>query len=226
MADIYYDIDWKKRIFYNYYMRIKIYKYKLEALLMLENVLVLNNVTYRKKIAVKTMVSAGIVALAVILPQLVHLYLGQPGGVRWLPMYLPVLIGGCLLGAKWGLFVGALSPLVSFIITSYLGNPMPMAVRLPFMMAELSVFALVSGLFTKKVYYNGLWAFPAVILAQVTGRAAFIGLVAITQSHTPLKVPMIWSQIKTGFTGLLVQAVVVPLIIIILRKIMVKDNDK
>ena len=140
-------------------------------------------------------------------------------------MYLPVLIGGCLLGAKWGLAVGALSPLVSFLITSAMGNPMPMAARLPFMMAELAVFALVSGLFTKKISDNGLWAFPAVILAQVTGRAAFLGLIALTQSFTQFTVPMIWSQIQTGFIGLAVQAVLVPIIIIVLRKLMVKNND-
>ncbi len=84
---------------------------------MLENALTYYNVSAGKKIAVKTLISAGLVALAVALPQLVHLALGQPGGVQWLPMYLPVLIGGCLLGSRWGLAVGVLSPLVSFAIT-------------------------------------------------------------------------------------------------------------
>ena len=192
---------------------------------MFENALAYNNISFGKKIAYKTLVSAGLVALAVILPQLVHFALGQPGGVKWLPMYLPVLIGGCMLGAKWGLAVGVLSPLVSFLITSAIGNPMPIAARLPFMMAELAVFALVSGLFTNKIAKNGLWAFPAVILAQVTGRAVFLGLIALTQSMTNFTVPMIWSQIQTGFTGLLAQALIVPIIIIGLRKLMVNDND-
>ena len=192
---------------------------------MFENALAYNNISFGKKIAYKTLVSAGLVALAVILPQLVHFALGQPGGVKWLPMYLPVLIGGCMLGAKWGLAVGVLSPLVSFLITAAIGNPMPIAARLPFMMAELAVFALVSGLFTNKIAKNGLWAFPAVILAQVTGRAVFLGLIALTQSMTNFTVPMIWSQIQTGFIGLLAQALIVPIIIIGLRKLMVKDND-
>ena len=192
---------------------------------MFENALAYNNISFGKKIAYKTLVSAGLVALAVILPQLVHFALGQPGGVKWLPMYLPVLIGGCMLGAKWGLAVGVLSPLVSFLITSAIGNPMPIAARLPFMMAELAVFALISGLFTNKIAKNGLWAFPAVILAQVTGRAVFLGLIALTQSMTNFTVPMIWSQIQTGFIGLLAQALIVPIIIIGLRKLMVKDND-
>ena len=192
---------------------------------MIDNALAYRNVSFGKIIAYKTIISAGIIALAVILPQIVHLALGQPGGVKWLPMYLPVLIGGCLLGAWWGLGVGALSPLVSYIITTAIGNPMPAAARLPFMIAELAVFALVSGLFTKKIAANGLWAFPAVIIAQVTGRAVFLGLIAVTQSITRFTVKMIWGQIQEGLIGLALQAVIVPAIIIILRKLMVKDKD-
>ncbi|MBR5371551.1 MAG: hypothetical protein IK130_04980, partial [Oscillospiraceae bacterium] len=139
-------------------------------------------------------------------------------------MYLPVLIGGCLLGAKWGLTVGILSPIVSFLITSAMGNPMPAAARLPFMITELAVFALVSGLFSKKIAQNGLWAFPAVILAQITGRAFFLGIVALTQQFTQFTTAMIWGQIKTGFIGLGVQAIIVPVIIIVLRKIIMKDG--
>lgn len=191
---------------------------------MLENALRYHNVSTGKRIAVKSLVSAGLVALAVVLPQLVHLALGQPGGVQWLPMYLPVLIGGCLLGAGWGLAVGVMSPLVSFLITSAAGSAMPAAARLPFMMAELAVFAAVSGLFSKKIAANGLWAFPAVISAQVAGRAAFMGLVALTQSVTPFTPAMIWGQIQTGFIGLAVQAVLVPGGVILLRRLLIKDG--
>ena len=191
---------------------------------MLDNALTLKNASFGTKITCKTLVCTGLVALAVILPQLVHLALGAPGGVQWLPMYLPVLIGGCLLGARWGLAVGILSPLVSFLVTTAMGNPMPAAARLPFMMAELAVFAIVSGLFTKKIAENGLWAFPAVILAQVTGRAAFLGLVELTQSFTQFTVPMIWSQIQTGFLALLVQALLVPVIIIALRGVLLREG--
>ena len=194
-------------------------------MIVFENALTQRNVSYGTKITYKTLISAGLVALAVTLPQLVHLAAGAPGGVRWLPMYLPVLIGGCLLGAKWGIAVGVLSPLMSFIITSAIGDPMPMAARLPFMMAELAVFALISGLFTNRIAHNGFWAFPSVILAQMTGRAVFLGLIAITQSVTQFTVPMIWGQICKGFVGLTAQALIVPLLIIGLRKLMMKDND-
>lgn len=192
---------------------------------MLENALTMRNASAGAKITCKTLVSAGLAALAVILPQLVHLAIGAPGGVKWLPMYLPVLIGGCLLGSKWGLAVGIISPLVSFLITSAAGNPMPIAARLPFMAAELAVFALVSGLFSNKIAENGLWAFPAVILAQITGRAVFLGLVALTQSFTQFTPAVIWEQIQTGFIGLAVQAVIVPVIIIGLRSLLIREKN-
>jgi hypothetical protein len=191
---------------------------------MFENALTMRNISHGTRITYKTLVSAGLIALAVILPQLVHLAIGQPGGVKWLPMYLPVLIGGCLLGTEWGLAVGILSPVVSYLITSAMGSPMPMAARLPFMVIELVVFAAVSGLFTKKISENRLWAFPAVILAQLCGRGVFLVAVAATQSFTQFNTGMIWEQIQTGFTGLAVQAVLVPVIIMGLRKLLLKEN--
>lgn len=191
---------------------------------MLENVLTKNNAASKTKITCKTLVSIGLIALAVVLPQLVHLVLGQPGGVQLLPMYLPVLIGGCLLGWRWAMFVGVLSPLASFALTSLMGNPMPVLARLPFMMAELAVFAVVSGLFSNKIYKNGLWAFPAVLAAQLAGRAVFLGLAFIFQSIAPFTTEMIWSQILAGRLGLAIQLIAVPLIVIGLRAILVKEK--
>lgn len=192
---------------------------------MIDNVLVMKNVAAGKSIAVKTAISLGLIALAVLLPQLVHLALGQPGGVKWLPMYLPILIGGCLLGTRWALAVGILSPIVSFLLTSLGGNAMPAAPRLPFMILELAVFAAVSGLFTRKIVKNGLWAFPAVICAQIAGRLVFLAAIALTQSFTTFTTGMIWGQIVTGIPGLVVQAILAPVIMIGLRALLIADKE-
>ena len=180
---------------------------------MLEAVLTKKGYSLKAKLTVKSLVSLGIIALAVALPQIVHAILGAPGGVAWLPMYLPVLLGGCLLGTLWGLGIGILSPVVSFLITLAAGSPMPALARLPFMIAELAVFAAVSGLFSKKISENAWLAFPAVLLAQVAGRAAFMFLVLIFQSVTPFTPALIWSQIQTGLLGMVLQAVLVPFIV-------------
>ena len=192
---------------------------------MIESVLSRHDAKISTKITVKSLISVGVVALAVLLPQLVHLVAGASGGVQWLPMYLPVLLGGCLLGWKWGLGVGVLSPLVSFAITSLMGNAMPAASRLPYMMAELAVFAAVSGLFSKKIAGNGWMAFPAVLLAQVSGRAVFLALAAIFQGVSALSAAAVWSQIQTGLLGMVLQAVLVPFIVMGLRALLLRDKE-
>ncbi len=192
---------------------------------MIKNALRSRQVSFKLGITVKALISAGTVALAVLLPQLAHLALGEQAGMRFLPMYLPVLLGGCLLGWQWGLGIGLLSPLVSYLITAAAGSPMPALARLPFMMAELAVFAVVCGVFSDKIAKNGLMAFPAVLLAQLGGRSVFLLSAAAFSGVSPLNAAMVWSQIQTGFAGLLIQAVLAPVIIIGLKALMDKSGS-
>lgn len=192
---------------------------------MIESVLRKNHVAVGLKVTVKALLSAAVIALAVLLPQVVHMAAGPQGGVQWLPMYLPVLLGGCLLGWRWGLGVGILSPLVSFAVTSLTGSAMPVAARLPYMAAELAVFAAVSGLFSQKIAQNGWMAFPAVLLAQVSGRAVFLALAAIFQGVSSLSVAAVWGQIQAGLLGLLLQAVLVPLLVMGLRAVLLHNRE-
>lgn len=192
---------------------------------MIENVLIKKKISSRGKIAVKSLIAFGILVLAVVLPQIVHAAVGPSGGAKWLPMYLPVLLGGCLLGWSWGIRIGVLSPLVSFLITLAIGNPMPAAERLPFMMIELAVFAVVSGLFANKIAKNAWMAFPAVLLAQISGRAAFMLLALIFQSFVSFTPASVWSQIQTGLSGMIVQALAVPAIVMGLKRLLDRENE-
>ncbi|MDD6276856.1 MAG: hypothetical protein PUB20_08570 [Clostridia bacterium] len=191
---------------------------------MIDAVLTRKNTAVKTKITVKSLVSVGIIAAAVVLPQIVHSILGVAGGAQWLPMYLPVLIGGCLLGKEWGIIVGALSPVVSFAFTSLFGNPMPVAERLPYMVAELAVFAFVSGAFSKLIIKNKWFAFPAVISAQIAGRGLFIAAAAVAQNFGGLQLSVVLAQVKTGLAALAIQAVIVPVIVIALREVMIRDG--
>lgn len=192
---------------------------------MIENALRSRQVSFKLGITVKAFISAGTVALAVLLPQLAHLALGEQAGMRFLPMYLPVLLGGCLLGWQWGLGIGLLSPLVSYLITAAAGSPMPALARMPFMMAELAVFAVICGVFSDKIAKNGLMAFPAVLLAQLGGRSVFLLSAAAFSGVSTLNAAMVWSQIQTGFAGLLIQAVLAPVIIIGLKALTDKSGS-
>ena len=67
-------------------------------------------------------------------------------------------------------------------------------------------------------------AFPAVLLAFVGGRIFFLLLAAIFQNIVPFTAAAVWSQITTGLLGLVVQAVLVPFLILGIRYL--ADRDK
>lgn len=179
------------------------------------DVIVRKNASVKLSVPVKALISACLIAAAVLLPLVVHAAFGASGGARWLPMYLPVLIGGCVLGRRWGLGLGVLSPIVSFAITSAAGSAMPAAARLPYMIAELAVFGAVSGAFADRIEKTPFVAFAAVLLAAFAGRATFVALAALLQSVMPLSAAAAWAQVQTGLYGVLLQAVIAPIVVII-----------
>ena len=195
-------------------------------LAMTESVLLKKSDYLKDSITIQTVIAAGLVALAVLLPLAVHSFLGAEGGMRWLPMYLPVLLGGCILGWKWGIGIGALSPLVSFAITALFGNAMPALSRIPYMLVELCVFALVAGAFSKKIVKNIWFALPAVVLAQVCGRGAFLVSSAIFQGVSSLSFVQAWTQVQTGISGILLQVVFVPAFLVVVRKVFSGEGEE
>lgn len=191
---------------------------------MINAVLAKKELTGSAKISIKALLTFATVVAAVGLPQLVHLVAGSGGGMKWLPMYLPVLFGACLLGARWGVIAGIASPAVSFLITSAAGNPMPTAARLPFMAAELALMALIAGIFSSKTAEKPLLSFAAVASALVAGRAFFLLLVTVFASLVPFTPQVILGQIVTGIPGLILCATAVPLALIAVSHISTRNE--
>lgn len=191
---------------------------------MINAVLAKKELTGSAKISIKALLTFATVVAAVGLPQIVHLIAGSGGGMKWLPMYLPVLFGACLLGARWGVIAGIASPAVSFLITSAAGNPMPTAARLPFMAAELALMALIAGIFSSKTAEKPLLSFAAVASALVAGRAFFLLLVTVFASLVPFTPQVIIGQIVTGIPGLILCATAVPLALIAVSHISARDE--
>ena len=71
---------------------------------------------------------------------------------------------------------------------------------------------------SSKIAKNPILAFPAVLTTQVVGRLVFILAVAVFSNYTVLNVGLVYGQIITGLVGIVVQAILVPLIIILLSK--------
>lgn len=183
---------------------------------MIDSILIskgIENKASREK--VKFFLAVITVVLAIVSPFIAHVAFGNASGVRWLPMYYPVLLSGLLLGSIYGSVVGAVSPIISFILTSIVGTPMPTLARLPFMVVELAIFGAVSGAFSTLVYKKSYMAFPVVLLTEVVGRGVFLVLVAIFNRVTTFTPFVIWTQIKMGWPGLLFAFIMVPCVVML-----------
>ncbi len=174
----------------------------------------------KEKISVKFITYAVLTFAAISLPQLVHLTVGAAGGKMLLPMYLPVLVAGCIMGSTWGVAAGVASPLISYAITTLMGYSMPALAILPIMSVELAVFGLVSGLWSKKITSSAFFAIPAVICSQIAGR----GLVVLFGALNGTVVASL-NQVTSSWKGMLLQLVLVPLVAFAVKALTQKNND-
>jgi len=97
---------------------------------------------------VRKMVTAGLfIALGIVLPMAFHAV--QGAGPIFLPMHIPVLMSGLILGWKYGLAVGAITPILSHFLTGMPPiAPIPM---LQVMIFELAAYGAIAGLLTKLI---------------------------------------------------------------------------
>lgn len=157
-------------------------------------------------------------ALSLLLPQVFHLIGMQQAGSIFLPMHLPVFLGGMLLGPIYGLFLGIFSPLMSSILTG-----MPRTEIVIFMMCELATYGMVSGLLFQYFQFNkkrgGL--FSSLIIAMISGRIVYgtVITVATYLFHIPMgSFEVVLISTLTGLPGIIIQLILVPIIVTSLEK--------
>lgn len=162
--------------------------------------------------------SALFLAIALILPQVFHLSGVPKSGAVFLPMHIPVFLGGMLLGPIYGLFLGAVSPLLSMVLTG-----MPSAERVVFMVCELATYGLVSGLLFRyfdlshKKYGSTL----ALIVAMIAGRLVY-GCVLVLATII-FKIPFggfsaVMVAISTGLPGIIIQLLFIPGVVNVIER--------
>ncbi len=164
-----------------------------------------------KTIKTKTIAAILAVAAAVAIPQLFHVLgavsgLGTAPGEVFLPMHFAIFAVGFFAGPVAGGVAGALAPLVSFWLTA-----MPKAPMLPFMMIELCVYGLATGLLANvKMPTLG-----KLLIAQVAGRAVRAGaiLLGFYVFSSPIAPATIWTSLLPGLPGLLLQWIILPLLV-------------
>ncbi|MBD3257218.1 ECF transporter S component [candidate division GN15 bacterium] len=152
-------------------------------------------------------------ALALVLPIGFHAF-GLAGRI-FLPMHIPVLLAGFLIGPLGGLIVGALAPLLSHLMTG-----MPPTYAVPLMSLELPIYGLAAGLLYWQLRMNVI---VALVIAMILGRLVFgLGLFVLGQfMDLPYTAAVFFSAggaIVTGLPGIAVQLVLIPLIIAAVRR--------
>lgn len=172
----------------------------------------------RQKLSVKAQALGALIALvsAVALPQLLHVVgaasgMGTALGETFLPMHLPIILMGFLAGPYAAGGAGLLSPLVSFALTG-----MPSSVMLPFMMIELCAYGVCSGLLKNVKLPTTVKVLIAMIAGRaVRGIAIAVGSYALGTAVAP---KVIFTSLKTGLFGMILQLVIIPLAVYRLKE--------
>lgn len=155
---------------------------------------------------------AMMIAAGVLLPIILHMVSGNALGTILLPMHLPVLIAGLLLGPFYGIICAIVTPLISFMVSG-----MPPVVILPYMIIELSVYALIAGI----LYHKTRKVFISLICAQIGGRIVYAFLLFLTAQLMSWNVPAamsVYTSFVTGIPGIVIQLLIIPVLVRILDK--------
>lgn len=163
----------------------------------------------------KLTLAAMFFAIGLILP----LFIAQIPtiGQMLLPMHIPVLLCGLIVGWEYGLAVGFFLPLVRSI---FFGMPamFPNAVSMAF---ELATYGFVSGVVYRRVQHTLPMMFATLLSAMVAGRlvwgAVRFILAGLTGSSFPFSA-FLSGALLTAVPGILAQIILIPLIVNALTK--------
>ena len=163
----------------------------------------------------KMITAAILIALGVLLPQIFHL-IGGPGlGGTFLPMHIPVLLTGFIVGPFYGIIAGLMTPVLSSLMT---GMPPVSPPILLLMMFELPIYGLVAGFLFERKRKN---VFISLISAMVLGRLSYgLGIIILSKIFM-LNIPPaigVGSAFISGLPGIALQIVLIPLTVKILEK--------
>ncbi len=154
------------------------------------------------------------IALGLVVPSVFHTF-GMIAGKIFLPLHLTVLLAGFVCGPTYGLIGGVLTVLVSSLIN---GMP-PMGPIAYSMMIELAAYGFVSGWMYEKTNK----VFISLIAAQVAGRVV-MAIVDVLMYATAMSTngfvlsAFISSAFITAFPGIVIQLILIPMIVLLLRK--------
>ncbi|MHB2147635.1 hypothetical protein ACX8XP_01135 [Calditrichota bacterium LG25] len=154
--------------------------------------------------------TAFLAVAGILLPQIFHLF-GL--GAIFLPMFLPVMLGGLILTWRFALLLAVITPLISWLFT---GMPPLVPPVLPVLIVELLVVNAILSLLHVHLKWN-LWA--ALLLAILTDRLLLLTLVSVIAPLFGWRHPLFsLALVSSGLPGIALQMVVLPLTVRLIRE--------
>jgi len=165
----------------------------------------------------KMILSAMFIAMGIILPFLT----GQIPtiGQMLLPMHIPVFLCGMICGSQYGLIIGAILPLLRFVLW---GVPVfyPTAIAVAF---ELATYGFVSGILYNRMKHKNVYAvygamIPAMIIGRIIRGCMELILLGIKGDTYTVQI-FFASVILVAVPGIVLQLVLIPILMSVLRRI-------
>ena len=174
------------------------------------------------KVSVKKLVFAALcLALCIVLPFLTG-QIPQIGGMLS-PMHIPVLLCGFLCGWPYALAVGLVAPLLRHLMFG-----MPPILTALVMTFELGAYGAFAGIFYQILPKKTSCIYVALLLAMLAGRVVYgvASFIILGVSGTAFTFQAFLSgAFLTAWPGILCHIIVIPLIVIALRKANLMPND-
>ena len=163
--------------------------------------------TTKAKYIVGTILFSGI---GVALPRIFHVLAGSAAGTTFLPMHIAVLMAALIFGGLSASIVAG-----SSIVFSYLLTGMPALSRLPYMLIELIIYAVLLSVLNKK--FN---SYISLIATIILGRILYAGVLFVAVNGLGLSTYgiSVIESIKAGLPGIVIQLACVPFISKFIKK--------
>lgn len=153
----------------------------------------------KAKYVIGTAVLSGI---GITLPRIFHVLAGSNAGANFLPMHLAVLVAALTFGVLSATVVAGSSVIFSYMLTG-----MPTLERLPYMLIELVIYAVVLSIFNKK-FHPYLSLIATIILGRIL--YAEVLVVAMECFGLPTYGISVVQSIQAGLPGIVIQLICVP----------------
>lgn len=157
--------------------------------------------TTKVKYIIGTILLSG---FGIALPRIFHVIAGQSSGATFLPMHLSVLIAALVFGSLSATIVAG-----SSVIFSYLLTGMPALARMPYMVIELVIYAILLAILNKK--FN---SYISLIATMLLGRLIYAGILwaSVNVFGLPSYGISVMESLQAGIPGLILQIACVPII--------------